>query len=309
MAEEKFHISYSGPALEEGTMDVRELAPALLALGKLCEESNRVINGDKATVGVRVKSNFQTGSFEVDLQLIQGISDQIAALFSSENIAAANQLLKLLGIGGGAGAFGLWQLLKRLKGKFPEKSTELKDGNVVLEYEDGTTSARVTVKSGVIQLFRDRMVREEVNKVVEPLRKKGIEKVKFQDDGESSASKQEVDFFKVPNVEGQDEVIDDRTTEQVFSITSLSFKEENKWRLSDGTNIFLVDMEDQEFLAKINNNEEVFAKGDLLKIRLRVVQYRKPNGDLKTFHTALEVLDHRFAGVKPRQINLLNKIV
>ena len=136
------------------------------------------------------------------------------------------------------------------------------------------------------------MVREEVNKVVEPLRKEGIEKVKFQDDEESSASKQEVDFFKVPDVEDQDEVIYDRATEQVFSIAALSFKEENKWRLSDGTNTFLVDMEDQEFLAKINNNEEVFAKGDQLKIRLRVVQYRKPNGDLKTYHTALEVLDH-----------------
>ena len=305
MAEEKFHISYSGPALEEGTMDVRELAPALLALGKLCEESNRVINGDRATVGVRVKSNFRTGSFEIDFQLIQSISDQVASLFNSESIKGANQLLEFLGIGGiSGGVYGLWQLLKRLKGRSPKKITELKDGNVVLEYDDGRTSAKITVPNEVIKLSRDYRVREEICNVVNPLRREGIEKVTFQDD---EVSKQEVDFFKVPDATEQDEVIDDRTTEQVFSIAALSFKEENKWGLSDGTNTFLVDMEDQEFLAKINNNEEAFAKGDQLKIRLRVVQYRKPNGDLRTDYKALEVLEHHFSGAKARQIPLLGE--
>ncbi len=133
--------------------------------------------------------------------------------------------------------------------------------------------------------------REEMHNVVRPLRREGIDKVKFQD-------------VRVPDLTEQDEVIDDRTREQVFSIASLSFKEENKWRLSDGTNVFLIDMEDRGFLSNINNNEEVFAKGDQLKIRLRVVQYRKPNGDLRTDHKAVEVLNHQLAGVKRRQIPL-----
>ena len=240
--------------------------------------------------------------------MIQSISDQVASLFKSESIKDSNLLLEFLGIGGiGGVGCGLWKLLKRLKGRSPKKITELKDGNVVLEYDDGSTLAKITVPAEVIKLSRDCRVREEMYNVVSPLRREGIEKVKFQDDEESSVSKQEVEFFRVPDLTEQDEVIDDRTTEQVFSIASLSFNEKNKWRLSDGTNTFLVDMKDQEFLAKINNNEEVFAKGDQLKIRLRVVQHRKPNGDLKTDHTALEVLDHRFAGVKPRQINLLNE--
>ena len=307
MAEETIQISYSGPALEEGTMDVRELAPALLALGKLCEESNRVINEDRATVRVRVIANFRTGSFEIDFQLIQSISEQVSSLFKSESIKNANDLLKFLGLAGGVGT-GLWQLLKRLKGRTPKKITELKDGNVVLEYDDGNTSAKITVPTEVIKLSQDYRVREEMNNVVNPLRREGIETVKFQDDEKASVSKQEVDFFKVPYVAEQDEVIYDRKTEQVFSIAALSFKEENKWRLSDGTNTFLVDMEDQVFLDKINNNDESFAKGDQLKVKLQVVQYRKPNGNLRTDYKVFEVMEHHLAGVKPRQIQLIDEI-
>lgn len=44
MAGAKFQVRYSGPLLADHTMDVRDLAPAMLALGDLIREANNEIN-------------------------------------------------------------------------------------------------------------------------------------------------------------------------------------------------------------------------------------------------------------------------
>ena len=43
LAETAFQIAYEGPALETGRMPVRDLAPALLALGDLFTEASVVL--------------------------------------------------------------------------------------------------------------------------------------------------------------------------------------------------------------------------------------------------------------------------
>jgi len=55
MSMASFSVAFCGSALDKGTMDVRELAPSLLAFGALLEESNRVLNGNAAAVSVKVK--------------------------------------------------------------------------------------------------------------------------------------------------------------------------------------------------------------------------------------------------------------
>ncbi len=69
MSSEEFAIAYDGPALASHTMDVQTLGPALVAIGHLCEEANRVINGsDFAAATVRVKSTGE-GCFDIALEM------------------------------------------------------------------------------------------------------------------------------------------------------------------------------------------------------------------------------------------------
>ena len=51
MATERFEITFAGDAVEAGTIDVKDFAPTLLAVGGLIEQSNRVLNEGKAGVG------------------------------------------------------------------------------------------------------------------------------------------------------------------------------------------------------------------------------------------------------------------
>ena len=51
----RFRVTYDGPALESSEMDVRELAPALLAIGDLLEASTQALCGDQVRPRVNVR--------------------------------------------------------------------------------------------------------------------------------------------------------------------------------------------------------------------------------------------------------------
>lgn len=51
------HIVYDGTPWADGATDVRDLAPALLSIGELCQEVNRQIYGSDSVVSVQVKAD------------------------------------------------------------------------------------------------------------------------------------------------------------------------------------------------------------------------------------------------------------
>lgn len=76
----KICIAYSGPSVDNGPMDAKTLGEVLISMSSLVNQANRLLNNDNSSIDVRVKADFQKGSFEIVLALIQTLPEQIKSL-------------------------------------------------------------------------------------------------------------------------------------------------------------------------------------------------------------------------------------
>jgi hypothetical protein len=281
-----FTVAYDGPGVVDATMDVRELAPALLSLGALCERTNELVNGERSQVSVRVQAGANRGSFPVDIQLVQ-LADIAGALF--DQVRDANELLKLIGVGG---VVGLFQLIKKLRGKKPDKVEDTPQGTQVTS---GDTT--IIVDKRVVNLYLDPEARRHARGVVRPLRAPAIDVVKFRsgETQEEEITEEEIDYFEVEPAEpaGQ-ELIPPTTATFAFEIVKAPLTEGGRiWHLRNDTmNIQGAAMEDEVFQARMNAREEKFAVGDILIVRIRTETTQDANGKIHNKHFIVEVLDH-----------------
>lgn len=290
-------INYDGPVLENGEMDIADLAPALLAMGKLFEEANRVINGEKSQLSVRVRAGFVRGSFEVELHLIQGFVEYARDLLTGQNATALAALCAFLGISGKDVGTGLFNLLRLAKGQQPRRARVLQDGNVELEFPaDGDGSLMIVVPQQTVALFRDMKVRKAASAAVKPLEKEGIEAISVRPTGDTKENAQaivhKIDLLSFKPPENSDSLIISSPSTSAFSIINLSFNEDNKWKLSDGQNIVWASIEDENFIEAVNRNEVSFLKNDILLCDIIVQQWQTETG-LKTETRIIKVREHR----------------
>ena len=98
----EFTVTYDGPSVRDGLMDVRELAPALLSTGALVQKANHLLNGDRVQVSVQVRSSFKRGSFIIALLADQSLLDQAKAfLLQHPQIKDVKEILEILFFYGG----------------------------------------------------------------------------------------------------------------------------------------------------------------------------------------------------------------
>ena len=288
---------YDGPALADGSMNVRDLAPAMMAVGGFFEAANRVTNGGRASVSVNVRAT-SASSFHIAFQVVQNL-EAVGVLEANigDILATANSLKELL-IGGGGVAGGIFALIKWLRRRRPvvTKINESLYRFVV----DGET---YEVPIELLRLYQDAAIRRNIEGIVNPVKAPGIDRLMLQESGRTvqEVTKSEVDAFEVP--EYQDLILDE-VRQYAFSIVSLAFKEDNKWRLNDGQNTFSVLMKDAEFQHRVNNNDIAFAKADVLVCDLRTIQWQVEDG-VRSEYEVVRVVAHRPA----RQLYLFEEKV
>ncbi len=168
--DEQFAVTYHGPALEAGTMEVRQLAPSLLAVADLVQEANRLGNPGGSPPAVQIVAT-RPGSFIVDLLLTDAVTmvDRALDLFAGRAVTATVNLSGLVTI-----ALGAMELIRRLRGRRIARQNETRPGYVRLTFDDDTT---LEVPTQSVALARDLAFRQAARDLVQPLGSEGITRI------------------------------------------------------------------------------------------------------------------------------------
>lgn len=282
-ADFSFNLIYDGEDLDSGSIDARDLAPALLAFADLVDQSGRVVVPEMPRVTVRVQTGFRKGSFDVGMELANAY-DKFVTLFSGTHVQAWATLLSVLGLSG----TGLWQLIKKAKGRKPRVLEIERSEKVRITFDDKEIEE---VPAEVWALFNHSPTRRAIEHVVEPVTKEGIDELEIRKSGKPviHVSKEEAPYFKAPTNNEDEQIFDNPNA--ILVILSPSFREGNKWRVFDGTRNIWATVEDKGFIARVNAGSESFRKGDILHVTLRTRQWIEAN-ELKAEYSILEVHRH-----------------
>lgn len=281
VARAAFGVSYDGSALATGRMEVRDLAPALLALGDLFADAGRLLYPDQPPVALTIEATGD-GSFLVNLALVSDAWGQIIDIFGSSTATALDNLKDLI-----IGVGGLYVVVKQIKNR-RFTTQQAGPGHIRLLLDDGTA---LEIPSDVWRLYERVEIRRKALEVIKPLKREGIDLLKFSDGPRITVTVEtsDVPAYQLPDV--SEAVLLDDVREQLVEIVSVTFTEGNKWRFSDGQQVFYAAMEDPEFLNRIESRAEAFRKGDVLRCRMRIIQTRRSDG-LHTEYFLTDVLEH-----------------
>lgn len=282
-------LQYEGPAVDAGTMDVRALAPALIAAADAIREAHTLLEIAGPAPRVEVRA-VRAGSFVIDLLVAEGadtLYQRAIAIFTSPLVTADAGFTAVIG-----SVIGAVHIVKRIRNRRINQinqGDQSPDSVTVIILEDGT---RIEVPSaGTLRLVIDADFRRSLHGVVEPLAgDRGVTRLTLSDgDQAETVSDNDLPAFDVPPAREED--LGEAETTVVLRPVNVAFTEGNKWRFSDGDAIFFAAIEDLDFLAAVNLGTERFAKNDMLRVLLRTRQTRDASG-LHVERAVVRVLRH-----------------
>ena len=269
-------VRYDGPALLEHSMDVSDLAPALSGLSEIIKIANKSENSGQSAVRVFVKSDVEHQCFQVSIEVVQTVLQQVSLLLNSEKAKDAKTLLEWIGIlGGGAGVtyyslFKAYKWLVKQNVQFSELETKEEGEQVTITNSNGNT---ITMNKHVYNLVGNNKVIHNVKHVVSPLPNDRYDTLQFESDGEIT---DEISSDEGRLIHGiNPETI---TVRRSVNISTLRAKVkvkkpdllgESKWSVLFDRAI-VAKIEDIDWLGKFHRAEIPIAPGSYLDVTLRI---------------------------------------
>jgi len=294
MSRSQIVLSYDGPSLRNGSIDLNVIVPALAAMSQLLHAANKNINQGKAELKITV-SGFRAGSFPVDLEIVQGWFSPLLTLFVGVGITDIDRVLQIIGFVKDSKT-SLFDFLEWLKGGKVTKVTTQKDGSVQVESGDKA----IVISQTIYNLYQDTEIRRSVSEIIEPITKAGIDRFDVKKNNQTlrSVNKDDVNSYLFRQSGSEEIEIEERRTRLLIS--TVSFDPTLKWRFKEKENRFYAAIEDEEFLKKVSSREQPFYAGDFLDVQLRV-ETLWTHKDKREKHVITKVFEYIES---PRQIEM-----
>lgn len=290
-----FQTVYDGEALREHTIDVEQLAPAMLALGELVREANASINGDRSKVKLLVKANHENRCFDVGFELIQTFYSQIKTLLGDEQIKDAKELLEWLGIIA-TPSIGLFAFLKFRKGRKVADVRQITDvdkrGMVSIQFEGDDN--RIEVHNHVYDMSENKRILSATTGALAPLKTEGIDSVEFRSEDSGAVKYDKDDATDIETSCQTDEVEENYEPQEIEAHLEIygpifDVKAE-AWRFNYGGDHIYADITETSIAQDAIERGRV-SVGEMYRVKMEITEYRTLTKQLRKRYKILEVLD------------------
>jgi hypothetical protein len=171
---EKFacYLRYEGPILDAGSMQVSELAPALLAFDEAVNKTYKTFTRreDKCSISIRT---FKPGSFQVDFELARLVADSSFQLI--QGIPLRNILAVVIG------GVIVQIVAKKFIGGNDYQARPTVNNTVIIFNNTGT----IEMPAEAYSMLKEGVLEEELAKIVRPLEVGQVDKVRISPSDES----------------------------------------------------------------------------------------------------------------------------
>jgi hypothetical protein len=301
MSKQNLRIKYSGKSVDNGTIQASEIGKSLIAIEQAILASQTALGLDSIPLIVELNAP-QQGSFIVDLTIANGpdfIGHAIDLLSGNEATAIAN-LMQIIG-----GTLGAVSFVKQIGKKSYRKIRKIPDTELEeISFDDGST---MKIESKQLKVFESFEFRKSIREAISPIEADGIDKIEISDNMHMiPVEKRDIKNFEPPENTDEIEELINSTYEVILRIISPNFAG-GEWKVSENNSSpYFASIEDEEFLERLDRNQEEFASHDSLKVRLRIVQ-RQINGSVSTERTIEKILQHIKVSDNAIQCVLINE--